>query len=176
MQPKIRVEKLEKFNSMDIEDICDATIDTMKETSGFNIGTQSITPVQRSQIMAYWEGVLLVPERILFVGRLDGVIAGAAQLVKPSPNNQISLFACNIDNHFVAPWARGHGISNLLLDHIETEARLLGYSIIKLSVRETRQAAISVFEKRNYVRWGILPKYEVDKGEIVSGYFYYKEL
>lgn len=176
LEAKISVEKLEKFNSMDLEDICDATIDTMKETVGFDIGTQKTKHYQRPNLISYWEGVLLVPERTLIVGRLDGVIAGAAQLVSASPSNQTSSFACLIDNHFVAPWARGHSMSNLLLDFAEEEAKKQNFSIVRLSVRETRKAAISVFEKRGYVRWGVLPEYEIDKGEIVAGYFYYKEL
>ena len=68
MTAKIKVERLRKFNPLDLEDICDATIDTMSETSGFNIGTQNISVEQRLQINAYWQCVLLVPERVLFVG------------------------------------------------------------------------------------------------------------
>ena len=62
------------------------------------------------------------------------------------------------------------------MNYVGEEARVLGYSIIKLSVRETRPAAISVFEKRGYVKWGTLPKYELDQGKIVAGFFYFKEL
>ena len=176
MKAKISVEKLKKFNVMDLEDICDATVDTMKETVGFNIGTQNIKEQQRDQIIKYWQGALLVPERSVFVGRLDGVIAGAVQLVKPSAGNHTSMFSCNLDNHFVAPWARGFGLSNAMLESAEIEARKLGFSIIRLSIRETSEAAIKVFEKRGYIRWGILPKYEIDQDRIVAGYFYYKEL
>jgi ribosomal protein S18 acetylase RimI-like enzyme len=176
LETKTSVEILQKLNSIDIEDICDATVDTMKETLGFNIGTQSIQAMNREAITSYWEGVLLVPERVLIVGRLDGTIAGTLQIVKPSASNHTSSFSCSIDNHFVAPWARGHGLSNLMLERSELEAKRLGYSTVKISVRETRDAAIKVFEKRGYIKWGVLPKYELDQGKIVAGYFYYKEL
>ena len=174
--PKIKIEKVKKLNVIDLEDLCDATIATMQETTGFNIGTTSIDVVEREKILTYWAGVLLVPERILFVARLDGTIAGSLQLVKPAPSNQISSFSCSIDNHFVVPWARGQGISNLLLEHVEKEAKMLGYLVIKISVRETREAAIKVFEKREYIKWGTIPKYEIDQGKIVAGFYYYKEL
>lgn len=176
LEPKTSVEILQKLNSIDIEDICDATVDTMKETLGFNIGTQNIQAMNREAITSYWEGVLLVPERVLIVGRLDSTIAGTLQLVKPSASNHISAFACSIDNNFVVPWARGHGLSNMMLERAEQEAIRLGYKIIKISVRETREAAIKVFEKRGYTKWGVLPQYELDQGKIVAGYFYYKEL
>ncbi len=176
LEPQTSVEILQSLNSIDIEDICDATVDTMKETLGFNIGTQSTQAMHREAITSYWEGVLLVPERVLIIGRLDGTIAGALQVVKPSLSNHTSSFACSIDNHFVAPWARGHGLSNMMLAKAEQEAQHNGYKIIRISVRETREAAIKVFEKRGYIKWGTLPKYEFDQGKIVAGHFYYKEL
>lgn len=176
MTASIKVEKLTSLSSMDIEDLIDATVDTMKETLGFNIGTQNIGPLNRNKIANYWEGVLLVPERELFVGRLDGTVAGAAQLVKPAPSNATSKFACSLDNLFVAPWARGHGLSNLLLENVEKQATANKFEIIKVSVRETRESAIKLFERRGYKRWGVLPKYELDQGKVVSGYFYYKDL
>lgn len=176
MTAKIEVCKVDALNAMELSDLADATIATMNETLGFNVGSSNINPIERSKISFYWEGVILVPERLLFVAKLDGVIAGSAQLVLPSPSNQISSFSATIDNHFIAPWARGHGLSNLLLEHAEAEAKKHGISILKLSVRETRDAAIKVFEKRGFVLWGTLPKYELDQGRVVAGKFYYKEL
>ncbi len=176
LTPQISAEKLVTLNAMDLDDLCEATASTMRETTGFNIGTQTTDPVEKAKISSYWEGVLMVPERILFVGRLDGVIAGSVQLVVPSQSNQTSRFTCHMDNHFVAPWARGYGLSNQLLECAEKEAKDRGLSIVRISVRETREAAIAVFEKRGYKRWGVLPKYELDQGKIVAGYFYYKEL
>ena len=64
----------------------------------------------------------------------------------------------------------------MMLDLAESEAKKQDFKHIKLSVRKTREAAINVYEKRGYIRWGTLPKYEYDNGEIVEGYFYYKDL
>lgn len=176
MKPKTEVIKVNQLNSMDLADLADATIATMNETLGFNLGNSNFNPIERAKISFYWEGVILVPERILFVAKLDGIIAGSVQLVLPAPSNQTSAFSASIDNHFVAPWARGHGLSNLLMEHVEAEAKKCGISILKISVRESREAAIKVFEKRGFVLWGTLPKYELDQGKIVAGKFYYKEL
>lgn len=174
--PSIKIEKVTKLNSVDLDDLCDATIATMQETTGFNIGSTTINLIEKEKIAMYWQGVLLVPERVLFVAKLDGTVAGSAQLLKPAPSNQTSSFSCSLDNHFVAPWARNMGISSELITHVEQEARILGYSVIRMSIRETRQAAIHVFEKHNYIKWGVMPKYEIDQGKIVAGFFYYKDL
>lgn len=175
-ETKIEAMVVSSLNEMELEDLCDTTTETMRDTTGFNVGTQTIDPIEKAKLMSYWEGVLLVPERRLIIGRLDGTIAGSVQIIIPSPSNHTSPFACAIDNHFVAPWARGYGLSNLLLECAEGEAKKLGISVLKLSVRETRPAAIAVFERRNYIKWGVLPKYELDQGQIVPGYFYYKEI
>ena len=55
--------------------------------------------------------MLLVPERELLIGRLNGIIAGAAQMVKPPPNNEAGFFNVVMTSFFVAPWARGHGMA-----------------------------------------------------------------
>lgn len=172
----VKIEKVKKLNSVDLDDLCAATIATMQETQGFNIGATIISDIEKEKIISYWRGVLLISDRVLFIAKFDGAIVGSIQLLKPAPSNQTSAFSCTLDNHFVAPWARGYSLSNMLIERAEKEARLLGYSVIKLSVRETREAAIQVFEKRRYIKWGTMPKYELDNGKIVAGYFYYKEL
>lgn len=177
VKPTLSVEKVKKLNDLDIGDLADASLETMKETLGFNVGSYSGSDhIEKESLIRYWEGALLVPEITLIIGRLDGTIAGSVQLILPSKSNKISNFSCSIEHHFNAPWARGYGLSNLMLDLAEEEARKQGFDHIKLSVRETRATAIKVYEKRGYVKWGTLPKYERDKGEIVAGYFYYKDL
>ena len=58
--------------------------------------------------------MLLVPERELFVARLDGVIVGSAHLVRPPRNNEAQAFAATLMHSFIAPYARGHGLARLL--------------------------------------------------------------
>jgi ribosomal protein S18 acetylase RimI-like enzyme len=173
---KIVIEELSVFKGTDLNDLCDATEATMSHTYGFSIGFNLSNPLPRDSLESYFKGVLLVPERHLIVGRLDDTISGSIQLVKPSPSNYTSSFAVSVDNHFVAPWARGHGIAKALLNAAEQEAKRSGFKLLRLSVRATRTAAITMYENSGYHRWGTLDKYEVMANEIVAGHFYYKDL
>ena len=174
---EIHIETLSKFQNSDLSDLCQATEATILDDHvSFNIGFNHSYPPVREKMESYWQGVLLVPERELIVGRLDGVIAASLQLVKPTPSNQTSSFAGTVEHHFVAPWARGHGLAKELLQTAETIARKANLSILRLSVRENLKAAISLYEANHYKRWGVLEKYERIHNTLYSGYFYYKEI
>ncbi len=47
-----------------------------------------VNPPGRMALETYFRGVLLVPERELFVARLDGHVVGSAHLVRPPRNNE----------------------------------------------------------------------------------------
>lgn len=175
--PQIEIVVIQSLTDMELSDLCDATQDTIKDSSsGFTIGfTRQQSPL-REQLQAYWRGVLIVPERQLIIGKLDKVVAASIQLVSPAPSNQTSAFAASIENHFVAPWARGYGLARELLDAAEKKARQHGFKVLRLSVRATQQAAINLYETAGYVRWGTLEKYEMVGGEMIAGHFYYKDL
>jgi ribosomal protein S18 acetylase RimI-like enzyme len=172
---EIVVERLESMQQNDIGDMCDAAEATMQDSFGFNIGFSRFRPT-REQLEAYFNGVIMVPERVLIVGRVDGVICGSIQLVKPLPSQETTSFVASVDNHFVAPWARGHGLARKLVEAAESEARHQGFSVLRLSVCAHREAAIKLYESCDYIRWGTLDKYELMAGEIVAGHFYYKDL
>jgi ribosomal protein S18 acetylase RimI-like enzyme len=172
----VTIEQVTKLSKKDLNELCEATESTIMDTYGFSIGFHKSGLPDRDYLESYFQGVLIVPERELFIARLNDIIAGSIQLVKPARSNQTSSFACSLDNHFVAPWARGHKIAQLLLKALEEKARQEGYSLLKLSVRANREAAISLYEKAGYIRWGTLDKYELMAGEIVAGHFYYKDL
>lgn len=173
---KIMVEKVTKLTNEELRQLCDATEETMKETKGFNIGYNNSGVLAKNYLESYFRGISIVPERDLYVVKLDGVIVGSLQLVKPPANHQTIAFFCSIDNHFIAPWARGKGLGNKLLEKAETDARNLGFIMMKLSVRATRKAAIALYRKNHYNHWGTLQKYEFMEGEIVPGLFFYKDL
>lgn len=176
-EAKIVVEKLKSFKASDLEDLCDATEKTIDDAGlGFSVGFNWLQTPPREKLESYWKGLLLVPERQVFVGRIDGVIASSIQLVKPAPSHQAQSFAASVREHFVAPWARGHGLAKLLLKAVEDECVALKLKILKLEVRATQTAAVSLYESNGYKKWGELDKYELVDGNYISGYYYYKDL
>lgn len=167
-----KVEKIEEFKPADLSDLVQATEDAIRDGIGFNW----VIPPGRDILETYWKGVVLVPDRVLFCGRLDGTISASAQLLKPGASKETTAFAASLEAHFVAPWARGHGLAKMLLLEAEREARKLGYRLLKLSVRETQEAAIQLYEEQGFVLWGTLPYHEYVGGNMVAGRYYYKTI
>ena len=165
-------EKVTQLKHADLHALCEATEAAIRDGLGFNWTTPPSTEVLES----YWKGVLVVPARELFVARLEGNIVGAIQLVKPPASKQSMAFAAKISNHFVAPWARGHGLAVELLTKAEEEARREGFLSIQLEVRETQARAIQIYEDHGYTRWGTLPHYEIVRGKRFAGHFYCKSI
>jgi ribosomal protein S18 acetylase RimI-like enzyme len=173
LTPSIQVERITKFTPADLADLCDATEIAIKDGIGFNW----LNPPARPVLEQYWQGVLMVvPERILFGGRLDGILCASVQLVQPPASKQNSAFAATITNHFVAPWARGHGLARSLLIAAEDEARSQGFGMVNLSVRATQDAARTLYEESGYQCWGTQPAYERVGDSIVSGHHFSKAL
>ncbi len=167
------VERVERLRRADLSDLCEATEAAILDGNGFGW----LRPPPRGQLEAYWRGVLVVPERDLFVARLDRVVAGSAQLLRPPPNHEARAFAATLSIHFVAPWARGHGLARALVDAVEQAARDEGFEVLNLDVRETQTAAIRLYESCGFERWGTLPWYARDtEGEMIAGHFYVKRL
>lgn len=168
----VTVEKVTELKRSDLYDLCDAAEAAIIDGGGFGW----VTPPDREVMERYWKGVMAVPERTLVVGRLDGIIAGSAQLVRPTRNNEAQAFACNLTTSFVAPWARGHGMARKLTQAIIDEATALGFGILNLDVRETQRAAITLYDHMGFTRWGTHPHYARAKGRTIAGHFYYKVL
>ena len=170
--PQIAVERVTHFSSRDLTERCEAADDAIKAGGGFGW----LKPPPRHIMEAYWRGVLLVPERSVFIGRLEGVVAGSAQLWRPPRNNEAQAHAATMMTNFVAPWARGHGLARLLTRTVEEAAREAGFKILNLDVRETQEAAIQLYESFGYERWGRHPLYAMVNGDPVAGLFYFKRL
>ena len=168
----IAVEKLTVLSVADLEDLCRATEDAIKDGIGFNW----VVPPMREVLETYWKGALLVPSRTVLGGRLDGTLAASIQLLRPSKNKETSAFACDVEAHFVAPWARGHGLAKDLLEMAEREAAKDGFSLIRLSVRETQERALTIYREAGYAEWGTMPYYELVNASMVAGHFFYKQL
>jgi ribosomal protein S18 acetylase RimI-like enzyme len=171
-RPRLNVERLTQYSGTDLDDLCEATESAIVEGGGFGW----LKPPPRQVLENYWKGVLLVPERRLVVGRLDGIIAGSAQLTRAPRNNEAQAFAGTLAHLFVAPWARGHGLGRSIVLEIERLAREFGLAVLNLDLRDTQTAAIGLYESLGYRRWGTHPVYARVDRRIVPGHYYYKLL
>lgn len=169
---RLKVEVATRLKAGDLDDLCEAAELAIKAEGGFGW----LEPPPREVMERYWRGVLAVPERTLFVGRVDGTIAGSVQLVRPPRNNEAQAMAVHVTTAFMAPWARGNGLARMLLEAAEVRALEDGFAIINMDVRETQTAAIALCETLGYTRWGSHPRYAQVDGRFVAGIFYFKDL
>lgn len=170
--PTTSVEELRELKGPDLHDLCDAAADAIEAGGGFGW----LTPPSRDVMESYWRGVLMIPERRLFVGRLDGVIAASAQLVRPPRNNEAQAHQAQLTTSFVAPWARGHGLAKMTTVAVEEAARAAGFRVLALDVRETMGAAIQLYHSLGYKHFGTHPHYARVDGQYVSGLYFWKNL
>ena len=117
-EPQTAVEQLTEFSAGDLHDLCDAAEAAILHGGGFGW----LKPPPRHVMETYWKGVLLVPERELHVARVDGTIAGSAQLQRPPKNNEAQALTGQLTTFFLAPWARGHGLAQRLPPHGSSSA------------------------------------------------------
>jgi ribosomal protein S18 acetylase RimI-like enzyme len=171
-KPATAIERLTAFAGNDLDDLCAATEAAIVGGGGFGW----VKVPQRTVLEKYWAGVLLVPDRQLFVGRLDGVIAGSAQLTRAPRNNEAQSWAAQLTAAFVAPWARGYGLARGLVATIEEVAQRGGIEVLNLDLRETQAAAIELYEQLGYTRWGTHPCYARVENRVIAGHYYFKRL
>jgi ribosomal protein S18 acetylase RimI-like enzyme len=170
--PRITVEEADRLKGANLDDLCEAAELAIRAEGGFGW----LAPPPREIMERYWRGVLTVPERTLFVGRVDGVIAGSIQLVRPPRNNEAQAMAVQATTAFVAPWAQGHGMARALLEALEVRALQDGFAIVNIDMRETQARAIALYETLGYTHWGTHPRYAKVEGNYVPGRFYFKDL
>src|SRR5215469_3170384 len=166
------IERVTEFTDEDLHALCEATAAAIIDGGGFGW----VNPPGRMALETYFRGVLLVPERELFVGRLNGVVVGSAHLVRPPRNNEAQAHAAQLMHSYIAPYARGHGLARMLTLEVEVRARDLGYHVLNLDVRETQEAAIRLYESLGFECWGVHPDYAFVRGQLVRGLFYSKRL
>lgn len=172
LTPSPTVMRIEEFTPAELNDLCDATYAGIEAGGGFGW----VTKPPRDVLERYWQGVTAMPARILLVAKLDGVICGSCQLVKPPMNNEAQKFAVHLTTHFIAPWARGHGLSKMLVARAEQLAVDEGFSVVNLDVRETMEHAISLYEGLGYERVGTHPYYAQVGGKTLKGFYFTKRL
>ena len=113
--PTLAVEHATELHDDDMSALCEATNAAILDGGGFGW----VSPPGQQALERYFRGVMLVPERELFVARADGIITGSAQLVRQPRNNEAQAFAASVMHAFVAPFARGQGLARLMMVRIE---------------------------------------------------------
>ena len=166
------VARVSELPDEDLHALCEAADAAIIEGGGFGW----VRSPGRLAMERYFRGVLLVPERELFIARLDGEVVGSAQLVRPPRNNEAQAFAATLTHAFIAPYARGHGLARMLTVRVEEGARALGYQVLNLDVRETQEAAMRLYESLGYTRWGEHPAYAHVGGRTIRGVYFHKML
>ena len=76
---KLSVETADQLTMRDIHELCDAAEEAIRAGGGFGW----LSPPPKSVMEDYWRGVQMIPERYLIIARLDKVIAGSCQIVRP---------------------------------------------------------------------------------------------
>jgi len=166
------VARAEQLSATELAQLCEATNAAIAEGGGFGwVEAQSRAGLER-----HFRGSLLVPERELFLARLDGEVVGSAQLVRPPRNNEAQGFSAQLTHAFIAPYARGFGLARLLVRRVEERAASMGIRVLNLDVRATQAGAIALFEGLGYTRWGTHPAYARVGGQTVAGLFYYRAI
>ena len=168
----LEVERVAELSDEDLQQLCEAADAAIIDGGGFGW----VRPPGRLVMESYFRGVLLVPERQLYIARLDDVIVGSAQLVRPPRNNEAQAFSATLMHSFIAPYARGHGLARTMTRRVEEGARALGYQVLNLDVRETQAAAIRLYEGLGYQRWGEHPCYARVAGHTIRGVYFVKML
>ena len=172
LPPQLTVENAQSLSEADLNDLCDATDAAIASGGGFGW----VHLPAREILERYWQGVMAMPNRMLFVARLDGTICGTCQLVFTPRNNEAQSKGAHLTTTFVTPWARGYGLARRVVEAAENAARKEGIEVLNLDVRETQDAAIALYESMGYTHWGTHPHYAVIDGAHISGRFYYKQL
>ena len=170
--PQLLVERVAQLDDHDMAELCEATDAAIIEGGGFGW----LEPQGRAALERHFRGVLLVPERELFIARLDGMVVGSCQLVRPPRNNEAQAFGATLTHAYIAPYGRGHGLARMMVARVEERAASLGHRVLNLDVRETQSTAIQLFEALGYERWGTHPAYARVDGRTVAGHHYYKLL
>ncbi|NKC32348.1 GNAT family N-acetyltransferase [Falsiroseomonas selenitidurans] len=166
------VELITAISPHDLAELCEATNAAIIDGGGFGW----VQSQDRAALARHFRGVLLVPDRTLFIARLDGIVVGSAQLVRPPRNNEAQAFAAQVTHAYIAPYARGFGLARQLIRRVEEHAAGIGLRVLNLDVRETQESAIALFEGLGYIRWGTHPAYARVDGRTVAGHFYHKLL
>lgn len=132
-------------------------------------------PPGPQDMQRFFEGLLLVPERELFLVRdHEGVVCGAGLLAHPTSRSELYSPKACLSSLFIAPYARRRGYGLALITTMVKRAQRRGSKVVNCEVREDQHAAIQLIAKLDFTHWGTHPYYTRIEGQTVRGLFFSK--
>ena len=176
----ITIEHLDELNHQSqpiLESLCGVANDVIANGSGIGWTKAMDDPLE---LMPYFLGQAKSQNIHLLVAHFENNQAlGSLQLC-----DSIGKFRSDASCHrgelacfFVGTQYRGEGIGYKLLMRAEELGRELGLLKLTLDCRSTQLAAIKLYERCRYNRWGTMENYASLDGKVFhSGYFYDKDI
>lgn len=130
-------------------------------------------PMSDESAMSYWNTVLSEHVR-LFIGLIDGQIAGTVQLHYSDKEN--GQHRAEIAKLMTCTKARRQGVARKLLQYAEQAAKQDGKTLLLLDT-EKEGPANRLYQSEGYVLFGEVPDFAQDAfGSYLAGNFYYKTI
>lgn len=99
------------------------------------------------------------PNIAFYVARKNGMALGCVALVNNGDYGEVKRL-------FVLPGGRGQGVSKILMDHLEAEARQAGLQRVMLETGSELTAAVNLYEKCGYAERGPFACYRVSPASL----------
>lgn len=161
--------KIERFISIEehLNELSALLIQVVED--GASIGF--LPPLEKNVARKYWESVLK-PEVILFVAKINNVIAGSVQLHLCSKQN--GKHRAEIAKLMTHPHYRRNGIGRLLMEKAHETAKQMGRTLIVLDTREG-DPSNRLYTSFGYIQAGRIPNYALsENGNLDATIIYYK--
>ncbi|SON52924.1 GNAT family N-acetyltransferase [Vibrio tapetis] len=142
-------------------------------SNGASVGF--LTPIDRKEITAYWQGVnddVTRDNRKIWLAVEDGEPLGVVQLSLCSKRN--GQHRGEVEKLMVKTSARGQGISKMLMQTLEQRSVELGLSLLVLDTRKG-DVASNLYRKLGYIESGEIPQFALSSnGDLDATVIFYK--
>ena len=118
---------------------------------------QSLFPPEDNHYLSI--EALCVPEIAFFIATEDGDVLGTIALARKPGYGEVKSM-------FVAEAARGRGVAQALLAHIEAEARTMGLPMLRLETGDALEAAIALYTRDGFTLSGPFGEYAANGSSV----------
>lgn len=156
-----------------IEPYLDEMSDMLVQIVDADASIGFLPPLVHAEASAYWEQVLQ-PGTLLYVAKIDNVIAGTIQLhlcTKPNGDHRAEVAKLMVHLNY-----RRHGIARRLMEHIEQKAKEEHRILLVLDTRDGDPSNL-LYQSLGYIQAGQIPNYaKSGNGGLDATNLYYKHL